>query len=183
MQVTSVQNPLTTLKEGVGATQRALALQDGPTFGSTPDARVGSLEWLLSALSGNSSWTFPASGFAPKGTLPVRSGNGAVGWRSDQRLLCSRCRLRAEGSYVHPTRLKRRLYGRRGTTRKRRQFLRHLLRRALRSNLNTTKASAYVADCWTGKHHLCPSRLPGCCGRFKEKGFLPASTPSATKKN
>jgi hypothetical protein len=53
MQVTSVQNPLTTLKEGVGATQRALALQDGPTFGSTPDARVGSLEWLLSAHCGN----------------------------------------------------------------------------------------------------------------------------------
>src|SRR4051794_20799360 len=31
MQVTSVQNPLTTLKAGVEATQRALALQDGPT--------------------------------------------------------------------------------------------------------------------------------------------------------
>src|SRR5207302_10524605 len=31
MQVTSVQNPLTTPKAGVEATQRALALQDGPT--------------------------------------------------------------------------------------------------------------------------------------------------------
>lgn len=31
MQVTSVQNPLTTLNEGVEATQRALALQQGPT--------------------------------------------------------------------------------------------------------------------------------------------------------
>jgi len=31
MKVTSVQNPLTTLEDGVAATQRALAMQDGPT--------------------------------------------------------------------------------------------------------------------------------------------------------
>jgi pimeloyl-ACP methyl ester carboxylesterase len=31
IQVTAVQNPLTTLREGVEATQRALALQEGPT--------------------------------------------------------------------------------------------------------------------------------------------------------
>ena len=34
IQVTSVQNPLTTLQAGVEATQRALALQQGPTVWS-----------------------------------------------------------------------------------------------------------------------------------------------------